>query len=170
MKQIIYISSVLMFLCVFTGCNRTTQQKTLVEIVDNNRHYYPVQQGEEKTMVFALVNKGEHPFVLSDMLVSCGCIVVKKASIQHIPAGGEGKLVVKFDTTKNIGYVKHYITLYGNLMEKESIEVIFDLNIVPDAHYTKDYEELYKEYKGDTAKDLVDGLIDRDYYLDKKME
>lgn len=168
MKQFAYIIGIGVFILLFSACKGSENQKTTVEILDNNRHYYPVLQGQEKTMVFPIINKGKHPFVLSDIVVSCGCIIVKKASIQHIPAEGEGRLILEFDTTKNIGYVQHYITLYGNLENKENVEVVFDLNIVPDAHYTKDYEELFKEHKGSETKDLVDGTIDRDYYIDKK--
>lgn len=166
MKQLIYIISVLTSLLFFAGCKKTDNQKTTLEIVDNDRHYYPVLQGDQKKIIFPILNKGENAFVLSDLIVSCGCIAVKKASIQHIPSGGEGKLILEFDTTKNIGYVKHYISIYGNLENRENIEVVFDLNVVPDAHYTKDYEQLYMETKRDKLQNLVDGTIDRDYYLE----
>ncbi|MEC4051958.1 DUF1573 domain-containing protein [Myroides odoratimimus] len=168
MSRIKYTLFILLFFTLLVGCKGGEGETTSLEIVDNDRHYYPVIQGEEKIMVFPLVNKGDNPFVLKDIIVSCGCIVAHTASLKHIPAGGEGKLVLKFDTTKNIGYVKHYVTLYGNFDTVENIEVTFDLNVVPDAHYTKDYEELYSLHKGSTTEDLVDGTIDRDYYLDVK--
>lgn len=168
MNRIKYIYFILLPILVLMGCKGGEGETTTIEIVDNNRHYYPVLQGQEKSMVFPLLNTGKHSFVLKDIIVSCGCIVAKTASLKHIPAGGEGKLVLTFDTTKNIGYVKHYVTLYGNFENGENMEVSFDLNVVPDAHYTKDYEELYDVHKRDTAKELVDGTIDRDYYLDNK--
>lgn len=168
MKKLKYIILTMFALTILIGCKKQKIENTTIEVVDNNRHYYPVLQGQEKTMVFPLINKGEHPFLLTDMIVSCGCIIAKKESLMRIPAGGEGKLILKFDTTKNVGFVKHYVTLYGNFANTDKIEVSFDLNVVPDAHYTKDYEELFQEHKADNVKDLVDGKIDRDYYLDLK--
>lgn len=166
MKQLIYLF-ILFLSLLCTGCKETTNQTTVLEVVDNNRHYYPVLQGQQKTMVFQIVNKGNHPFILSDILVSCGCLLVQKAVIQRIPVGEVGELIVIFDTTKNVGEVKHYITLYGNLSDRDNMEVTFDLHVVPDSHHTKDYEELFKEHKGDRIKDWVDGTVDKEYYVDE---
>lgn len=41
--------------------------------------------------------------------------------------------------------MKHYVTLYGNFKDAEYKEIVFDINVVPGAMYTKDYEELYTE-------------------------
>lgn len=168
MKRLIHLLILFISLLFFTKCKETTDQTTTLEVVDNNRHYYPVLQGQQKTMIFQLINRGNHPFILSDILVSCGCLVVQKAVIQRIPAGEVGELVVQFDTTKNVGDVKHYITLYGNLSDRENIEVTFDLQVVPDSHYTKDYEELFQAFKGDKMKDWVDGTINKEYEVDEK--
>lgn len=166
MKQLIYVIMVCISVLFLTRCKNTEENETVLEVVDKNRHYYPVLQGEEKVMVFPIVNKGKYPFVLSDIMVSCGCVVANREVIQRIPVGEVGQLILKFDTTKNTGYVKHYVSLYGNLGQIENIELTFDFYVIPDSYYEKDYEELFREHKGDLLKDLVDGKENKEYYTD----
>ena len=70
---------------------------------------------------------------------------------------------------KNIGYVQHVIRIYGNIHPNGMVKLVFDVNVVPHADYTRDYEELYKEEVERSA--LVRGLVDGDesekgYYVD----
>lgn len=164
-----YTGILLLFMVTLTGCLDVKDQKTTLQIVDNNRHYYPILQGQEQDIVFTVKNTGSVPFMLKDMIVSCGCLTSQKSSIDAIPAGKEGQLIMKFNSTKNVGYVRNYITLYGNLLKTDKIEIIFDINVVPNSLYTKDYEELFQEEKnkGGKVKDLVDGEANnKGYYMD----
>lgn len=149
------------------GCSKGKPKLTNIEVIDNNRHYYPIQQGRELELVYTIRNHGETAFRLKDIIVSCGCIVPSRSNINTIPAGKDGKLTLTYDSTKNVGYVEHIVTLYGNLEDQEYVDVVFDLNVVPDAHYTKDYEEYYQDKNESTMKELVDGPAHRGYYLDK---
>lgn len=164
-----YACILLLFLVAVTGCLDIKDQKTTLLVVDNNRHYYPVLQGQDLDIVFTVKNTGKVPFMLKDMIVSCGCLTSKKSSIDAIPAGKEGQLIMKFNSTKNVGYAKNYITLYGNFQKTDKIELIFDINVVPNSLYTKDYEELFQEEKnkGGKVKDMVDGQENnKGYYMD----
>ncbi len=140
------------------GCN-ARDKKTTIEIVDNHRHYYPIRTGQELDIKIEIKNTGEKTFVLDDLIISCGCIKLKKSSVDYIPSGKTGHLLLTYDSRKNIGYVKHYITLYGNFTTTDKQEIVFDVNVVPDALYTKDYEELYYEKieKEGGLKRFVDG-------------
>lgn len=152
------------------GCKNMEDIKTTVAVEDNGRHYYPILTGQELEIVFPIKNTGMHPFMLTDIITSCGCITANTSSVKAIPAGAEGRLLLKYNSTKNIGYVKHYITLYGNLATADKIDITFDVHVVPNAMYTKDYEELYQEEKnkGGNVKDLVDGNENnKGYYMDE---
>ena len=49
----------------------------------------------------------------------------------------------------------------------------FDVNVVPDADYTRDYEQLYKEYnmRNGILEDFVGGKErDKGYYVDSTFE
>ncbi|GGW45299.1 DUF1573 domain-containing protein [Arenibacter certesii] len=143
-------------------------KETTLKIIDNNRHYYPVLQGQGLNVVFKIKNTGNSPFILSDLMTSCGCITSKRSSIKTIPPGGEGRLLLSYNSNKNVGYVKHYITLYGNIANRDKIELVFDVNVVPDSHYPKDYEELFQLEKNREWEHIVEGKENNNaYYLDK---
>ncbi|MHC5363180.1 DUF1573 domain-containing protein [Myroides sp. LJL110] len=165
LKKIILLVGI--FASLLVGCSKSELKQTQLEVIDNNRHYYPIEQGRELELVFTIKNLGDTAFRLKDLIVSCGCIIPSKSNIQTIPAGREGKLTLSYDSTKNIGYVKHIVSIYGNLQDQEFVDVVFDLNVVPDAHYTKDYEQYYQQRLESSMKHAVDGPAHRSYYLDQ---
>jgi len=169
MKNLIYILFSVLLITALTSCGDLSEKKTTLEIIDNHRHYYPVLRGQELEVVFTIKNTGNNPFILTDLLITCGCIIPKKSSIRTISAGKEGKLILTYNSAKNIGFVEHHIDIYGNIKGSDKIELVFDTNVVPEGDYTKDYEELYKEQrskKGD-FKGLVDGNEnEKGYFMD----
>ena len=81
----------------------------------------------------------------------------------------KARLRFRYESAKNIGYVQHVIRIYGNIHPNGMVKLVFDVNVVPHADYTRDYEELYKEEVERSA--LVRGVVDGDesekgYYVD----
>ncbi|WP_221412349.1 DUF1573 domain-containing protein [Dysgonomonas sp. 520] len=137
-----------------------------MSITDPDRHYYPILRGQALDIQYVIENTGEHPLFITDIHTSCGCVLVDESSLKVLPAGGKGFIKLQYESDKNIGYVKHYVTVYANLESGPSMEVTFDLHVVPNALYTRDYEELYKE------KSEEESLVDGDennlrYYIDE---
>ena len=139
-----------------------------VKIVDPVRHYYPIIQGQELNIIIELENKSDNPFKITDILTSCGCVVLKKGALDVIPGQSTGYIELTYDSNKNIGLVNHFIYIYGNLNKVNKLEANFDVHVVPDALYTTDYEELYRtevEKKGG-AKNMVEGdENNKGYYI-----
>lgn len=165
------ITGILFLLLALTmaGCG-IKNKKTTLQIVDNDRHYYPILRGQKLRVVFPIKNVGKNPFILSDIFTSCGCVVVsKESSIKAIPSGREGNLILEYNSDPNIGYVKQYITLYGNFDSTKQMTITFDVNVVPDAQYTKDYEQLYQENEDKSGlKAMVNGEENnKGYYMSK---
>lgn len=148
---LIYLS----FTCFFLVSCRDASElypPTSIEIMDPVRHYYPVVQGEKFEININIKNTGKHFLKITDVQTSCGCMAVDKNAIGLIRAGEIGTIRIVNDSKKNIGYVKHFIKIYGNIPDGEA-EVIFDYNVVPDALYTPDYEEIYsKENKSNEIR------------------
>ncbi len=143
-----YYKFILLFTTVLlvTGCIDIANRKTTMTIEDNDRHYYPLLAGEHKDLSFKLKNTGKNPLMITDIITSCGCLKVDEGlGAFSVPSGKERILKLSYNSAKNIGYVKHYITLYGNFDNAEFKEISFDINVVPNAMYTKDYEELYND-------------------------
>lgn len=169
MKKIVYIIPVLLIIFTIISCGNVKDKKTTIEIVDNNRHFYPILRGQELSIVFPLKNTGVEPFILEDIITSCGCLVMSKSSFKTIPAGKEGLLILDYNSTKNIGIVEHYVLLYGNFEDSEKIEINFDVHVVSNALYTEDYEQLYQDEKKKEGyiKSWVDGdENNKGYYMD----
>ena len=161
----------LMLLLVLPACG-LKEKKTTMVVADAERHYYPVLRGQELDVLYEIENIGEHPLFISDIHTSCGCILIDESSFKVLPAKGKGFIKVRYNSGKNIGYVKHYITIYANLESDIKYELTFDLNVVPNALYTRDYEELYEEHKkkGLNTKDLVHGNENNlGYYTDEAL-
>ena len=115
-------------------------------------------------------NKGPHPLVIKEIQTSCGCIIVDDDSRIIVPVDGKRGIQLKYNSTKNIGYVSHTVWLYGNILSNGVAKMKFDLNVVPDADYTRDYEQLYEQYneKNGFVKEAVDGKTSERVYYTKE--
>lgn len=167
MKKI-HILICLLSISLFASCFDPKNEKTQIQVVDNDRHYYPIQTGQPLDVVFKVKNIGLHPLIITDIITSCGCLLINKSTTMNIPAGEEGLVSLTYNSTKNVGYVKHWIEVYGNFKTSEKVELIFDVNVVPDALYSKDYEELHQmeKEKNGNIRDLVDGKANnKGYYM-----
>lgn len=154
---------------LFAMACRKVVEPTDIKISDPVRHYQPILQGQELEIVFPVTNTGKNPLVILDIQASCGCIVVERKSHVIVPPEQTEYVRLKYNSTKNIGQVVHTIRLYGNIQPSGIAEMKFDVNVVPAADYTRDYEELYREYnlKNGIVKQFVDGNEnERGYYID----
>ncbi len=134
----------LLLLLPLLGACGIKDRKTSIEVIDPYRQYHPVLRGRSLDIVYQIKNTGEHPLFITEILPSCGCILVDERSVQVIPVGDIGRLYLKYDSRKNVGPTQHYVTIVGNLEnEGGRYELMFEILVVPHALYTRDYEELY---------------------------
>jgi hypothetical protein len=158
------------FFAIFVLMSSCDFKENLVDVtlIDPVRHYYPIVQGQKLNIVVKLENKSDFPFKITDILTSCGCIILKKGTLEVIPAQSSGFVELTYNSNKNIGLVNHFIYIYGNLNKVDKLVANFDVHVVPDALYTPDYEELYRkevEAEGGT-KNMVEGNEnEKGYYL-----
>ena len=76
------------------------------------------------------------------MQPSCGCIILDKSSHIIIPEDGIRQFKATYNSIKNVGEVVHRIRIFGNMLPNGKAELKFDVNVVPDADYTRDIELL----------------------------
>lgn len=166
-RKLVHLVTVFVSFLILTSCNF---EENLVDVVviDPVRHYYPVVQGQKLKIVIKLQNKSDSPFKITDILTSCGCIILKDGILEVVPAQSTGIIELTYDSNKNIGLVNHFIYVYGNLNKVDKLVCNFDVHVVPDALYTPDYEELYrKEVEAEGGlKNMVEGNEnEKGYYL-----
>ena len=166
MKRILPI---LAFALVLVSCS-TRVQYTTVEIKDPIRHYYPILQGQDLTVTVRVNNTGKVPLVVKDVQPSCGCIILESDHEFVVPPERSMSVTLHYDSRKNVGKVEHAIRFWGNISPGGMAEMRFDVNVVPDANYHHDYEELYdKNESARKLKELTKGQSDTrvGYYVDR---
>lgn len=142
---------------------------TSISIENPIRHYYPVMQGNTLEVSYRITNTGDAPLLIREIQTSCGCITTNFYS-RPIAPGGVGFVNLAFDSDKNIGYVKHYISIIANVDGLEEQEVSFATNIVPSSLHIKDYEEIHQGKSIVKSQRLVDGDISLRYETPEKTE
>ena len=159
----LFLATAILYSCA--NDKNKTHAPTTFELEDPYRKYFPVLQGQPLFMNFKITNTGDKPLYIYDVLPSCGCTTVKHP--RAIAPGLEGAIQLEFNSNKNIGHVGIYTTIVANTKEKYHT-FFFETNVVPDALYIKDYEQIFyeqmKDEKGFT-QELVDGAANNKGYI-----
>lgn len=140
-----------------------------VEIEDPIRHYYPVVQGEVLNVSYEFENTSDDPLFIKEVQTTCGCLIPRDDLPLVILPHRKGYLRLGFNSIKNSGYVEHFVWCYGNFTDSMYRELQFTTNVVPDADYLHDYEELWhnQEEEPGQLRDWVDGKAsEKGYYTD----
>lgn len=155
-----------------SACHKRVGPTTLY-ILDPERHYLPLVQGEELRMNYMIYNKGRDPFIIEDIQPATLSIEFAKEPPRLIPPGDSAKISMIYHTDRNIGYVEHKIRIFGNVSQyndssvQGEVDLTFDTHIVRPSLDQSDYEERYWEKKSKNEK-LVDGERgEQGYYTDE---
>lgn len=167
----IYLALIGGLATMLTACHKRVEPTDLI-IPDPVRHYYPLVQGEDLRMNYLIVNAGKSPFIIQDVQPSTLSIELGKTPPNLVPAGDSAYISLIFHTDRNIGYAKHKIRIFGNIVhvndstvEGEAV-LTFDTHIVHPTLDQSDYEERYWAKKAANEK-LVDGLRgEQGYFTD----
>ncbi|MEN8703605.1 MAG: DUF1573 domain-containing protein [Polaribacter sp.] len=170
MKKIFLLISIII---LTVSCNLRkpgidSVRKTKMEIVDPERHYYPILRGSEITAAYKFYNRGNEPLIIYDVQASCGCIDIDFPETS-IAKDDFGFITLDYDSAKNIGFVEFFVTIKANTEKDVFTTIKFDLNVVTSPHYTQDYEEIYLDRRKAKMGGEVDGdLTQQGYYIDDK--
>ena len=161
---------ILAFILALVSCTNRVAYTT-VEIKDPVRHYYPILQGQSLTVIVRINNTGKVPLVIRDIQPSCGCIVLESDREMVVPPERFIFATLRYDSRKNVGKVEHSVRFWGNISPEGMAEMRFDVNVVPDASYHHDYEEMFdKDESTKKLRDFVDGTgseLGLGYYVDR---
>ena len=155
-------------LIIFSSCTKKLKPASAI-VVDPVRHYYPVLQGEMMSIAYEIENTSNNPLFIQEIQTTCGCIVPRNQLPLVVLPHKSSAIFLSFNTIKNTGYVDHFIYCYGNFQDTTCIELEFDTNVVPQADYIHDYEQLWHEQATGAAslRDFVDGMpSQKGYYTE----
>lgn len=146
-----------------TSACRHSVSPTSIVVQDSIRHYYPLLQGEDLNLEFRIANVGDEPLVITEIMPSCGCVVVDEKFDKIILPNKEAKLLFNFKSQKFSGYVKHTIRIFGNIKPKGMALLTFDLHVVPPYDTSPDYEERFRA-NGDSENGLTPAITSEKQY------
>lgn len=131
MKKVLLLIGFFIFLgsCDLRKPNIENVERTKIEFLDPDRHYYPILRGSELTASYKFWNRGDTPLIIYEVQASCGCLDI------DFPTGSIGKddfgfITVDYDSAKNIGFVEFYITIVANTENDIFNTIKFDVNVV----------------------------------------
>ena len=61
MKKILFIAAMCAMFVGITGCKRAIRNTT-VYVEDSIRHYFPIRQGEQLSILYKIENTGKDPY------------------------------------------------------------------------------------------------------------
>ena len=78
-----------------------------------------IKQGEVVNYTFKFTNNGTEPLQIQSTSASCGCTVPQHTK-EPIPPGGQGEIVVRFDSKGKSGQQSPVITVVANTSPKQT--------------------------------------------------
>ncbi|RMD70369.1 MAG: DUF1573 domain-containing protein [Bacteroidetes bacterium] len=84
-----------------------------IEFEEEIYDFGEVNEGDVVTHVFRFRNTGRQPLIISDARSTCGCTVPEWPK-EPIPPGGEGEIVVRFNTAGKKNHQSKPVTITAN--------------------------------------------------------
>lgn len=144
-KRMARVLACLVALCLLAASCTKKVSPTTVKVKDPVRHYYPIITGQQLVVVYELENTGDDPLIIREIQPCCGTDADEDGKQVVILPGKKGNITLRYNSEKNVGFVQQKVWIYGNIKPEGVLELTYDVNVVPNADYTRDYEELYKE-------------------------
>ena len=90
-----------------------------------------VAQGQEITHDYTIKNSGTAELSIQRIVPSCGCTIANSSS-SLLPAGGEGKISVQFDTSGFSGDKTKIVRVYSNDPDSPVQDIVLKGRVEPD--------------------------------------
>ncbi|MCD6062561.1 MAG: hypothetical protein K0R82_472 [Flavipsychrobacter sp.] len=106
---------------------RKAMPKTTISFDDTKHSFGTITDGEVVKHAYKFKNTGEHPLLISNAVASCGCTVPSYPK-EPIPPGGEGEILVEFNSKNRVGHQQKNVLIYSNAQE-EAMSIGFDVDV-----------------------------------------
>ncbi|MDP2607090.1 MAG: DUF1573 domain-containing protein [Deltaproteobacteria bacterium] len=103
--------------------------------VATKRHDFgQIKQGDVVSTEIAVRNTGNKELKIESVATSCGCTSAQ-VKPKIIPSGGEGKLVIRYDSGSHPdkGPIERHIYIASNDPEKAEVDIIITAEVQPPA-------------------------------------
>lgn len=101
--------------------------KTIMSFTETKHDFGEIKEGEIVKHAYHFKNAGKNPLMISRAVASCGCTVPSYPK-EPIPPGGEGEIMVEFNSTNRKGTQRKNVLIYSNAQE-ESLSIGFIVDV-----------------------------------------
>lgn len=101
--------------------------KTIISFDDTKHDFGEITEGQIVKHAYHFKNAGTEPLLISRAVASCGCTIPSYPK-EPIPPGGEGEIVVEFNSTNRVGTQRKNVLVYSNGQE-ESMSIGFVVEV-----------------------------------------
>jgi hypothetical protein len=101
--------------------------KTTIEFTDTKHDFGTITEGEVVQHAYHFKNTGTNPLLISKAEASCGCTVPEWPK-EPIPPGGEGDIVVQFNSRNRTGHQQKNVLIYSNA-QLEAMSIGFTVEV-----------------------------------------
>ncbi len=102
--------------------------KTNISFDDTKHDFGTITEGEKVRHAYHFKNTGDNPLFITKAVASCGCTVPSYPK-EPIPPGGEGEIVVEFNSQNRVGHQQKNVLVYSNAQES-SMSIGFTAEVV----------------------------------------
>lgn len=104
-----------------------TMPKTKMVFPEDKFNFGKIKEGDKVRHAFKFKNLGDNPLMISDAIASCGC-TVPSFSKEPILPGGEGEILVEFNSANRKGHQSKNVIIVSNA-DREKISVSFEAEV-----------------------------------------
>ncbi len=101
--------------------------KTTLQFDSTKYNFGKIEEGEVVKHAYHFKNTGASPLLIYNAVASCGCTVPSYPK-EPIPPGGEGDVVVEFNSHNRTGHQEKNVLVYSNA-EQESMSIGFVVDV-----------------------------------------
>ena len=101
--------------------------KTVLSFDETKHNFGTIKEGEKVRHAYHFRNTGEHPLLISNAVASCGCTVPSYPK-EPIPPGGDGEIVVEFNSSGRDGHQQKNVLIYSNAQE-DAMSIGFEADV-----------------------------------------
>lgn len=104
-----------------------TMPKTTIQYYETRYNFGQINEGDVVKHAFRFKNTGNSPLLISKTDVSCGC-TVPTFSKEPIPPGGEGQIMVQYNSANHPGHQQKNVIVHSNA-QQEATSIGFEADV-----------------------------------------
>jgi len=103
--------------------------KTTIQFYETKYNFGTLKEGDIVKHAFKFKNTGANPLLISKTDVTCGC-TVPTFSKEPIPPGGEGEIMVQYNSARHPGHQQKNVLVHSNA-QQEAMSIGFEAEVTP---------------------------------------